>query len=283
MLKRCQKALREGLSSSQPNSVFLSSHPNYVDDYLDNLVPCIKPFMFERDLRQGSGSELNSRGKSPPKFAAAHSSAALAVNCFAPFKAYINDLELLGQSEFEKIGFEHQCPIWPENRLLTPPNLDALAESKGGVVGIESKCTEILGAKKAKFATRYENVVEKHLDRPWLETYLALKDDPALFNRLDAAQLVKHCLGLRNTFPDRDISLVYVFWEPENALEFEIFRTHRSETREFADMVAGSAVKFAAFSYLELWESWVGKGCSQWLMEHVATLKLRYAVTVRLA
>lgn len=280
MLKRCQTALRDGLSASRPNTVFLESYPNYVGDYLNNLVPHIEPSMFEEDIRQGSGSELDNRGKSPPKFTAAYSSTALAVNCFAPFKSYIDDLGLLGQCGFKKISFEHQCPIWPENQQLTPPNLDALAKSERGVVGIESKCTEILGSKKAKFASRYESVVEKQLDRPWLETYLALKDDPTLFNRLDAAQLVKHCLGLRSTFPNRDISLVYIFWEPENALDFEIFKTHRSEVQKFTAMVTGSTMKFAAISYLELWKSWVGKGCPQWLMEHVGALKLRYAVTV---
>lgn len=280
MLKRCQTALKNGLKASRPDAEFLKSHPNYVDDYLNNLVPHIEPFMFEGDLRQGAGSELNSRGKSPPKFAAAYSSAALAVNCFAPFKSYIGDLRLLGPYGFQNIGFEHQCPIWPENRKLTPPNLDALVRREGGVVGIESKCTEILGSKKAKFAPRYESIVEKQLDLPWLETYQALKDDPTLFNRLDAAQLVKHCLGLRSTFPDQDISLVYIFWEPENALDFEIFKTHRSEVQKFTDMVTGSSVKFAAISYLELWETWVGKGCPQWLMEHVGSLRLRYAVTI---
>ncbi len=46
----------------------------------DNLIPGIKLAMFEEDLRRGDGNELRM------KFCAVHSSAALAVNCFALFK-----------------------------------------------------------------------------------------------------------------------------------------------------------------------------------------------------
>jgi hypothetical protein len=280
MLKRAVSALRDGLEATCLEAVFLESYPNYVGNYMHNLVPGIEPVMFEGDLRQGSGSELDSRGKSPPKFAAAHSSAALAVNCFAPFKIRIDDLRLLGHGGFNGIDFEHQCPIWPESQQLTPPNLDAMAMDERGVVAIESKCTEFLQPKKAKFAPRYEGVVEDLLDRPWLETYKALKNQPALFHNLDAAQLVKHCLGLRKTFPDQDISLVYVFWEPENAIDLDIFNSHRSEIIKFTEMVAGSEINFAAFSYPELWIEWTGKEAPQWLLEHVEALGSRYSVNV---
>ena len=280
MLKRCKIALKDGLKSSRPKAIFMDSHPDYVSDITDNLVPYVELSTFERDLRQGSGSELDGRGKAPPKFAAVHSSAALAVNSFAPFKTHIDDFNLLGKTRFKNFNFEHQCPIWADNIKLTPPNLDALAATDGEVVAIESKCTEFLRSKKAEFAPRYESVVEKLLDRPWLEIYGMLKSEPSLFKYLDAAQLVKHCLGLRNTFPKKDITLVYVFWEPENATDLDIFNIHRSDLKKFADLVGGSAVKFAAISYLEIWDAWVGRESPQWLLEHAEALKLRYSVVV---
>ena len=55
-----------------------TDNKGYVDWPEANLVSGVHLEQFERDLRQGDGSELRM------KFCAVHSSAALAVNCFAP-------------------------------------------------------------------------------------------------------------------------------------------------------------------------------------------------------
>ncbi len=44
-----------------------------------------------------------------------------------------------------------------------------------------------------------------------------------LYRHLDAAQLIKHYLGLPNTFPGRDVTLLYLFWEPADAADFPGF------------------------------------------------------------
>jgi hypothetical protein len=58
----------------------VADRQGYVDWPQGNLIPGVRLDQFEADLRRGDGNELRM------KFCALHSSAALAVNCFAPFK-----------------------------------------------------------------------------------------------------------------------------------------------------------------------------------------------------
>ena len=48
------------------------------------------------------------------------------------------------------------------------------------------------------------------------------------FRRRDAYQLIKHYLGLRHTYPMRPLTLIYLFWEPTNAVDLAIFGAHRA-------------------------------------------------------
>ena len=48
-----------------------------------------------------------------------------------------------------------------------------------------------------------------------------------MYRYLDAAQLVKHSLGLMRGCPQA--MLVYLYWEPRNWREFREFREHREE------------------------------------------------------
>lgn len=71
--RRAQRALRQQFAGA-------SDTKGYVRSPVDNLVPGVRLEQFEDDLRKGAGDELRM------KFCALHSSAALAVNTFAPFK-----------------------------------------------------------------------------------------------------------------------------------------------------------------------------------------------------
>lgn len=72
----------------------------YTQKVQDNLVSGVRMDQFEDDLRQGNGNELRM------KFCAVHSSAALVVNCFAPFKDSKKELLLLGGKSIVKVTFE---------------------------------------------------------------------------------------------------------------------------------------------------------------------------------
>ena len=67
-----------------------------VVDLRDNLVPGIEPGMFESDLDRGKGGKLEGKAGQAPKFHAGHSSAARAVNAFAPWKKEPKSLVLAG-------------------------------------------------------------------------------------------------------------------------------------------------------------------------------------------
>ena len=77
---------------------------------------------------------------------------------------------------------------------------------------------------------------------------------------LDVAQLVKHYFGLsRLLLQEKKVTfgiLLYLFWEPENALDLDICRRHRAELQELSGRVANSAVAFRWMSYLEVWREW---------------------------
>ena len=111
-------------------------------------------------------------------------------------------------------------------------------------------------------------------------SYRALQADPRLYRHLDAAQLVKHYLGLRNTFPGRNVTLLYLFWEPTNAADFPEFRRHRDEIATFAESTSVSAVHFIAMSHPELWTEWETLEKPAWLGGHVAYLRARYEVAI---
>jgi transposase len=49
------------------------------------------------------------------------------------------------------------------------------------------------------------------------------------FPLLDSYQLVKHYLGLVSTYPERALTLVYLYWEPRNADREPVFGAHRAE------------------------------------------------------
>ncbi|MHB8392119.1 MAG: hypothetical protein ACYDBH_21505 [Acidobacteriaceae bacterium] len=83
---------------------------------------------FERDCqRDGSGLRM--------KFCAVHSSAALVVNCFAPFKDRPEDLFLLDQQGAVGIQFEKQMQIIPGRR---PSILDVWVDRGSSAVAIRS-------------------------------------------------------------------------------------------------------------------------------------------------
>jgi hypothetical protein len=257
----------------------------YVGRVEDNLLAGITREMFEADFSGAGGSELLPRddGK-PPKFCAVHSSAALAVNSFARWKQHAGELSLFGIAGFEWLRFEGPCP---SGFAGTPPTLDLLARDAKHVVGVESKCLEYFDGHKAEFSPSYDAVDnpssnDARRDSPWFRELQALRKDSKKYARLDAAQLIKHYLGLAHTYPATgqplDVTLGYVFWEPENWREVEPCRQHREETARFSAAVGGDRVGFQWMTYQDLWNRWDRLDTPAWLRAHVAALRKRYAV-----
>ncbi len=119
----------------------------YVNWPQANLVPGVRLDQFESDLRRGDGNELRM------KFCAVHSSAALAANCFAPFKDLPEALLLLGQRGAVGIEFEKRLQIIAGRR---PSNLDVWVDRGASAIAVESKLLEYFEPKEPEFAEAYK-------------------------------------------------------------------------------------------------------------------------------
>ncbi|MDP6688524.1 MAG: hypothetical protein QF384_03405 [Alphaproteobacteria bacterium] len=250
----------------------LTGH-GYVSKPAENTLPGVKLQQFASDLEQGDGNELEG------KFLAAHSSSALAVNCFAPFKDAIADLSLLDANSFEEIQFERKCPTGLRGGRA--PNLDVVAEAKAHVVAIESKCTEYLSTKPAKFSPAYaEQIRDERRESAWFREMLDLDAGVVSYRFLDTAQLVKHAFGVARCFKGKSATLLYLYWEPANAADLPEFGGHGEEIARLGERVDGAFPRFEALSYPELWMSWETSRCPPWLRDHLLALRARYLVAI---
>jgi hypothetical protein len=258
--KKAKTALRSKCTGTDERGYFREPQ--------ENLVPGVNLEQFEDDLRKGDGNELRM------KFCAAHSSAALAVNCFAPFKHSQHNLSLLGQTGGQ-VTFEKKLQIFPGRR---GPNIDVWIERENDVVAVESKLLEYLTPKKAKFDEIYAQLGPK-TEPAWWKMYQQAKNSPE--QHLDRAQLIKHYFGLRDYQNSAQrplqVTLLYIFWEPLNWQEVEQCKRHRSEIAEFAAAVSTSTILFRWMTYNELWKEWSTVPA---LAEHANRLITRYEVAL---
>jgi hypothetical protein len=263
------------LASGRPEAKFRDGYPAYVRDIDDNLIPGVTRSDFADDLLGGDGIEFAEIGGQPPRFSAAHSSAAIAVNTFAPFRRSPESLSFAGHSGFTLARFGKRL-----NTGLTgsPPSLAFYAAGPSGIVAVEGVFTEPLVQKFASFTLDYDRAMADIDDPPWNAMYSSLQREPKRFRKLDAAQLVMHYLGLHYSLQDEPApkTLVYLYWEPTNAEDVEEFRDHRYEVLTFSVAVSGSAVPFVSMSYPELWERWEDEASWSGAAEHVARLRERY-------
>jgi hypothetical protein len=247
---------------------------------VDNLLDTLTLGQVRSALDQiagGSGQELSPGTDAGPKFCAAYSSSALAVNTFGAWLGREGFLVLAGRTGFKNLRFETKFPTGLQGN---PPNLDVVADSHTGIVAIESKCTEYLGNRVASFQPSYEPVVTALADESWRALYRDLIREPSLHGRVDVGQLVRHYLGLRRAIVDAHIpsaTLLYLFWEPTDEASRTEFAAHREDLEALADRLSDATVEFAWMSYPELWAQWTAPGAPDWLRAHVTAVRDRYA------
>ncbi|WP_433745169.1 PGN_0703 family putative restriction endonuclease [Falsibacillus pallidus] len=225
----------------------------------NNLIDGMMVNDFFNDLHKGSGNELTQ------KFRAIHSSSALVVNHFAIFKREIEKLKLLGFDQFIDLKFEEKMPTGLRG---TSPNLDVVITNNNYIFGIESKYLEHCQRKKASFSSAYTKEKLPFLRDGWFQLIEKYRNQ---YSYLDTAQLIKHSIGLLNHKGNRKPGLIYLFWEPENYYEYDLFRTHRTEIELFSQGMKGLGIDFYWLSYLDLWNEWDAnvelKGLSKLLRE----------------
>lgn len=267
---RATKSLQTALSGQFAIELDTKGYASRIEDVL---LPGVERTDFERDLAAGAGNELDH------KFLAAHSSSQLVVNAFAPFRRQLPDLHIATHHGWSTLQFEAKCEIWEDYRGIAP-HLDALLTTPESVMGIESKCTEYLSHKPAKFRRSYfDNITDDRRSTRWFHELERLSAEPNAYRYLDAAQLVKHALGLAFSYPNGKITLLYLYWEPDNRDTFTELTVHRNEVDDFARRVAGERVTVEGLSYLDLWNQWSRSGID-WLEQHAMQLARRYRVQV---
>lgn len=265
----------------------ITTHPSYVSKFSDNLISRAEPRDFEEDVRRGQGHELDwyNNGRSPPRFHAAYSSTALAVNTFSPFRRQIADLAIFDLRGFTALSFEAKLPTG-----VSTPNIDVLCEGRTVLV-IEAKCLEYLrrgetadvrrSAKKVPFSTQYLRT-ERLLDNKFGELYKEINTDFGAFAPVGVAQIVKHYLGIKNSrHQDRPAILGYLFWEPSDHEQYPVFAHHRKQIAAVGDLLRGSSVRFHARSYAELWQEMLARAPASWVADHVAELRRRYDIPLK--
>lgn len=258
-------ALLDGAQRVSPSVRY--DRKGYAPQRKDNLMSGL-PLLpeIEHELKQGAGRELEE------KLCAAHSSAALVVNTFGPWRTAPASLAFGGMTGFRSMQFEAICPTGLGG---TPPHLDLLAEADL-LVAVESKCTEWMKPTLAMFSPSYGNLRPSHGGSPWFEQMRQLRETPKRYQFLDAAQIIKHAFGLLRRYETREVRLVYLYWEPRNANTWPECRVHRAEADELAAKVQQSPVRLIPMSYRELWAEWERQGSSN----HLRYLRTRYDLDV---
>ncbi len=229
VLSLAESALACSWRQKKPKVCWLPDHPSYVATLPDNLLSRVELQDFEEDLRNGGGElDWRSDGRSPPKFQAAYSSSALAVNTFSPFRRRMTDLTICNLNGFKSLRFEARLP-----NGAGMPNLDVLCQGSTAVA-IESKCVEYLRTGETAEARRHNpdvpfkpayKDVEHLLDKQFGDLYKLINANFGAFAPVGVAQLVKHYLGIKNTIGDRPAILVYLFGNRATGTSTRCLRT----------------------------------------------------------
>lgn len=282
---RCEWGFIHTLEHARPDLVL--NQNDYVPTPEDNLLEGIDLDDFRKAFDDGAGKELGGVRNDvfvPGKFCASYSSSALVVNHFAPFATL--PLSVLGSHRDLRLdGFEVPFPTGLRG---IPPHLDALLISDRVRLAVESKCLEYLRPKSMKAlqegATRLKEkyltgITDHRCHSAWFAELRELAGEPTRYRYLDAAQLVKHAMGLVKAPSDLPTTLLYLYWEPLDAGFSPVFAMHRDEIAKFGDRVKGNELRFEAMSYPELWDQWRAGGDAS-LGRHVTALRGRYAIPV---
>jgi len=244
-----------------------------------NLLGYLDRVLIEAAYAAAPGNEIASG-----KFLSPESSAALAANAFGPFFAAP---ALLPPIPGTGTAFWPAVKVTPEAIVRFPwsggrhPCIDALVETPDALIGVESKRYEPWRPKgKPSFSEAYWR---EGSWGPCMRGYQSIRDDlrdgVADFRHLDAAQLIKHALGLRTAAVTsrRAAFLVYLFAEPEawpdgRPVPARAIARHRAEAAAFEARVQANDVRFVPLSYGELLGVWRNDPSEQ-VRDHAQALR----------
>jgi hypothetical protein len=270
---------------------------------MDNPSPFLPHLPADRLAQRynaAKGNELDSGKMLSPE-----SSSALAANAFGFFLAEPERLPPL--PGMEDMGWPSQS-VLPEVCVRFPwagglhPWLDMLIETPTHLIGIESKRFEPF---RSMGQGTFSDAFRRDVWGAGMAGFQAVRDaiigagsattggiattgnDAAAFDGIDAAQLVKHALGLytqagrRN--PTKKAVLCYVYADPETwpdgrAIDHRRRALHARAISNFAAAVQRCDVQFMALTYPALLASWLATADPA-LREHASAVRAAFDIT----
>jgi hypothetical protein len=168
-----------------------------------------------------------------------------------------------------------------------PPNLDVVLQDDRHALCIESKLLEHLsGGCRATFQPSYAGAIA-HAHASWQGLYEALLKDPCFFSYLDTGQLVRHYLGIKTQIADggrlagKKATLLYFYWEPDDADDQRACILHREEVARLAARVSDPSIRFDTMTHRDLWRTWARSSSEpDWLPRHAQLLEARYGLSL---
>jgi hypothetical protein len=235
---------------------------NYLENIDCNLFESLTQET-KNEYESGNGNETKDNKKYLAKMKALHSSSAIVVNLFQYWKdkdvypilyacnlckKHPSNIDGQQKTSANKIKFEQKFKI--SSTFSPQPNIDVVIDNlQPHIYAIESKFTEPYNGK-------HNGISKKYIDETslWngLSNLKALAGEisPAnkKFEYLDAAQLIKHILGLTKTKTKKNFHLLYLWYDVIGENDAK----HRKEIEQFADIVKKDKITFRHITYQEV-------------------------------
>jgi hypothetical protein len=262
-------AIRQGydlVGGTIPNK----GEKNYLDNLTDNLFGENISKESKNDYNSGDGNETKDGLKRLAKMKAVHSSSAIVVNVFQYWQKkdiypIVYACKLCSKNAYERydipinasknrVKFEQKFEISKDkNAFPRSPNIDIvinhLNPNNTEIYAIESKFTE-------PYYKNHSGLKEKYIDNTlfWkgipnlYELAKKISPDDKVFRYLDAPQLLKHILGLKNKHNKNGFRLLYLWYDVIGKDGTE----HRKEIEQFAEIAKKDNIKFRHITYQEI-------------------------------
>ncbi len=264
---------------------------NYLNNLSDNLFEDLTQESI-KCYRSGDGNETKDSKTHLAKMKALHSSSAIVVNLFHYWQGkdlspLLNACKLTSRNNktgylIKNIGSAspQEIPVLPSplnyeikfeeqfeicaNKAQFPhsPNIDVVIHSPLSDIAIESKFTEPYNSRKHEgLKQKYIENVSFWDDLPNLyKLAKEISPDDTRFQHLDAAQLIKHILGLKKSCDKynsqlgsgrhlkHSFHLLYLWYDVIGKEGGE----HRKEIEQFAEIAQRDHIKFSHITYQEV-------------------------------
>lgn len=228
-----------------------------------------------RGIAAGAGGELKPTRAGNVSFCSAESSALMAVNFLAPAPSL---------AAFPEVG---DCSVRFERELRVAgvrspvgPTLDAVLDGTLRTLAFECKTAEPWRwAPDVALSQQYDAPARRVSEGTW-RSLAALRSAAVSYRCLDAAQLLKHLLGIHSALEAgtlrEPVSLVLLYWRPSRpGSHGSMFDALADELADFAGRLRDQPVEILGWSTDELLARWEGAGSAR-LGEHARELRARY-------